>query len=230
VVNKLVNNFTGTLIKNRVFTLVYRCMFIAACSVGLILNFFIRQGRFDSLSLIYYTNQSNLLCVIYFAALVVCMVPHLRDDANVILLPRVKGALTLMITVTMLVYHFLLAGNLPASEKIHFYRWLSNTLLHYVAPAMVILDWILFDLKRAFKLFDPLIWLLIPLVYAIFTMIRAEIGRVMSGGSRFPYFFLDIDAIGWNGVLFYVGVFAVAFTALGYIIYFLDRYAFDKPH
>ena len=217
-------------IKNRIVALIYRCLIVAACSVGLVLNIFTRQGRFHSESLIYYTNLSNLICLLYFLFLAARMAISLKNDAKgaVTLIPRMKGAFTLMIAVTMLVYHFLLAGGkAPVYDGINFQRWLSSTLLHYAAPAMVILDWVLFDPKRVFRIFDPLLWLIIPLLYAIFTLIRAEIGGEMAGrGSRFPYFFLDIDAIGWGGMLGYVGVFAVAFTALGYIMLLLDWKAF----
>jgi hypothetical protein len=212
-------------IKNRIAAMVFRILILAACSGGLALNFFIRQGHFDSESLIYYTNLSNLFCLLYFIPLVARM----ARDGNVTLLPRLKGAFTLMMTITMLVYHFvLMGGNVPAYDGTQ--RWLANALLHYAAPAMVILDWILFDPKRVFRVFDPLLWLLIPLLYAIFTLIRAEIGGVMGGGgSRFPYFFLDVDAIGWGGMLGYVGVFAVVFAVLGYIMFLLDRYVFGRP-
>ena len=220
-------------IKNRAAALIYRCLILAACSVGLALNLFIRQSRFDSESLIYYTNLSNLLCFLYFVPLTARMAIHYRDGTKnvVTLFPRIKGAFTLMITVTILVYHFLLAGGkMPMYDGIHFQRWLANTLLHYVAPAMVILDWILFDPKRVFHKLDPLFWLIIPLLYALFTIIRAEIGGEMgSKGSRFPYFFLDVDAIGWSGMLVYAGAIAVVFTALGYVMLLLDRYAFGKP-
>ena len=220
-------------IKNRIIALIYRCLIIAACSVGLVLNVFTRQGRFHSESLIYYTNLSNLICLLYFLFLVARMAISLRDDAKGVVtpFPRLKGAFTLMIAVTMLIYHFLLAGGkAPVYNGINFQRWLSNLLLHYAAPAMVILDWILFDPKRVFRVFDPLLWLLIPLLYAVFAFIRAEIGGEMGGrASRFPYFFLDIDAIGWSGVLRFTGAFAVAFTILGYIMLLLDRYAFGKP-
>jgi len=212
-------------INNLIVALVYRCLILAACSAGLGLNFFIRQGRFDSQSLIYYTNLSNLLCFLYFAALVARMAIHLRDGATgaVTLLPRLKGAFTLMVAITLLVYHFVLAGgNVPAYDGTQ--RWMANALLHYFAPALVILDWILFDPKRVFSWFDPLLWLIIPLLYAIFTFIRAEIGGQMGGrGSRFPYFFLDVDALGWGKVLGYIGIIAVVFTALGYIMLLLDR-------
>jgi hypothetical protein len=218
-------------IKNRIVALIYRCLIIAACSVGLVLNVFTRQGRFHPESLIYYTNLSNLICLLYFVLLVARMVISLKDGAKgaVTLFPRMKGAFTLMIAVTMLVYHFLLAGGMPQwYDGTNFQRWLANTLLHYTAPAMVILDWILFDPKRVFHRFDPLLWLLIPLLYAIFTLIRAEVGGEMANGSRFPYFFLDVDAIGWGGMLGYVGVFAVVFAALGYIMLLLDWKAFGK--
>ena len=218
--------------ENQAVALVYRCLFLAVCSVGLALNFFIRQGRFDSESLVYYTNLSNLLCFIYFVPLVARMAISLRDGTGgvVTLFPRLKGALTLMIAVTILVYHFLLAGGkAPEYDGAHLQRWLANTLLHYAAPAMVILDWVLFDPKHTFRVFDPLLWLIIPLLYAVFAFIRAEIGGEIRGrDSRFPYFFLDVDAIGWSGVLLYAGAFAVAFTALGYIMLLLDRYAFGK--
>ncbi|MDR1804003.1 MAG: Pr6Pr family membrane protein [Treponema sp.] len=212
-------------IKNRIAAMVFRILVLAACSVGLALNLFIRQSSFHSESLIYYTNLSNLLCFLYFIPLVARMAIHLRDDSNaaVTLFPRLKGAFTLMMTITMLVYHFvLMGGNVPAYDGTQ--RWLANALLHYAAPAMVILDWVLFDPRRVFRVFDPLLWLLIPLLYAIFTLIRAEVGGEMGGrGSRFPYFFLDVDAIGWGGMLAYVGAFAVVFAALGYIMLLLDR-------
>ena len=217
-------------IKNRAIALIYRCLLLATCSVGLALNFFIRQGRFDSLSLIYYTNLSNLLCLIYFIPLAVRTALRPQGDNNITLLPRLKGALTLMIAVTMLVYHFLLAGGKPPMyDGTQLQRWLANTLLHYAAPALVILDWILFDPKRAFRWFDPLLWLVIPLLYAIFVLLRAEIGGEIAGrGSRVPYFFLDIDAIGWGQVLGYIGIIAFVFTALGYAMLLLDRYAFGR--
>jgi hypothetical protein len=207
-------------IKNRIAAMVFRILILAACSVGLALNLFIRQSSFHSESLIYYTNLSNLFCILYFVPLVA----HMAWGNAVTLLPRLKGAFALMMTITMLVYHFVLMGGaVPAYDGSQ--RWLANALLHYAAPAMVILDWILFDPRRVFRVFDPLLWLLIPLLYAIFTLIRAEIGGEMGGrGSRFPYFFLDVDAIGWSGMLGYVGIFALVFAALGYIMFLLDRY------
>gem|GEM_PF-4103594 len=84
------------------------------------------------------------------------------------LLPRLKGAFTLMITITMIIYHFMLSG-LYADGDFSFF--LQNLILHYIVPSMVILDWILFDLKRTFHSLDPLYWLSIPILYSAFPLL-----------------------------------------------------------
>jgi len=96
---------------------------------------------------------------------------------------------------------------------------------------MVIFDWVLFDPKRTFSVFDPLYWLSIPFIYAIFALIRAEVGgmlHVQGRSTRYPYFFLDIDEIGWSGMITYVIIFAFVFALLGYIIWALDRFIFGR--
>jgi hypothetical protein len=55
-------------------------------------------------------------------------------------------------------------------------------------------------------------------------LIRAEIGGIITGlGSRFPYFFLDIDVIGWMGLLAYVAIITIGFIAVGYAMVLIDR-------
>jgi hypothetical protein len=140
-------------------------------------------------------------------------------------LPRIKGAFTMMITVTMIIYHVLLAGGkFPLYTGGDFMFWLSLILLHYISPLMVILDWLLLSPKRAFRLYDPLIWTAIPFAYVIAMLIRAEIGGIITGiGSRFPYFFLDIDLIGWMVMSGYVAVITFGFILVGYAMVLIDR-------
>ncbi len=74
----------------------------------------------------------------------------------------------------------------------------------------------LFCPKRAFRWHDPIIWAAVPITYVIAMLIRAEIGGTIIGlNSRFPYFFLDIDAIGWAGMLGYSAVISLIFVAIG---------------
>ena len=39
----------------------------------------------------------------------------------------------------------------------------------------------------------------------------------------YPYFFVNLDTQGVSGVLMWIGILAVAFTAVGYLFYGLDR-------
>jgi hypothetical protein len=143
------------------------------------------------------------------------------------MLPRVKGAFTLMITATFLVYLFMLSRTDFSMMSVSFN--VANVVLHYVVPVMVILDWLLFDKKRSYRWSDPFMWAVIPLLYLQFVFIRAEVGGVLTArGSRYPYFFLDIDAIGISAVLIYVLIFMVAFIVMGYVYVLVDRLLLKK--
>ena len=213
-------------IKNRVVALMYRCVLIVVCGIGLYITTGLYRGSFSSNSLVYYTTLSNLLCFLFYILLIILNAANLEKGDKVarVFFPHLKGAFTLMITITMMVYHFMLAGLYTDGD---FSFQLQNLILHYIVPIMVIFDWILFDPKQIFRRTDPLYWLSIPILYAVFSLIRAEIGGMLPGRStRYPYFFLDIDEIGWSGVLTYVALFALVFAILGYVIWALDRFIF----
>ena len=213
---------------------------IAASGAGLIVLSGISGGasavRWANL-FVYYTNLSNLACFLMFLYIAV-------NDASGFIKMRIagkangagdfpapyyltKGAVLMMTTVTMFVYHLMLSStgfimrvNADSNLKT------ANTLLHYVAPCLSLLDWILFTEKNKLKRHYPLIWLTLPFAYFIFTLIRARLGGpepLPGTASRFPYYFLDVDALGISGVFMYVLILTAAFAALGYIIFFIDK-------
>jgi hypothetical protein len=92
--------------------------------------------------------------------------------------------------------------------------YLGNICVHYLAPLLTLLQWIIFadksvDFSVCFK------WLLIPLVYFIFAMIRAKSGvPIDKTGSLYPYPFMDLDRLGikkftLNVLCAFVGAFLV---------------------
>ena len=124
------------------------------------------------------------------------------------------------IIVTGMVYHFMLAGKFEMQGTL----WLSNTLLHYVVPIMTFLDWILFDKKGDYKKYSPLLWIILPVLYFIYINIRVEAGGILGPyGSKYPYYFMDIDVLGIEKVLIINMIMVLFFIILGYIIVFLDR-------
>lgn len=212
-------------INNKKITVLYRTLFLVLCSYGLALNLGITKGQFNTNILWFYTILSNLACLIY---ILMCQVKTINlwnstDAFSTTAFPRFKGAITLCITVTFLIYHFLLVPNAFAMDPEFSIYSLSNILVHYVIPIMIILDWLLFDVKGRVQIFDPLMWLSLPLIYFVVMTLRGKIvGTILIAESKYPYFFMDFDVLGFWVVLRNVGVLIVFFILLGYLVKFID--------
>lgn len=229
---QIVHKDENMCIKNRICALVFRCIMLLTCGFGLSVFLGLQTGQIKWSALIYYTNLSNLVCFLFYTILTVKTIVELKNDGakgTTTLLPHFKGAFVMMITVTFLIYHFMLGSGFSMTEDRGVSFNIANNMLHYVTPIMVILDWLLFDKKKTYRWFDPLLWLIIPYIYFAFALIRAEIGGVITGrDSRYPYFFIDVDALGWSGVATYVAVITIAFTALGYLLFLIDKVQFKR--
>ncbi|ACN83254.1 Pr6Pr family membrane protein [Brachyspira hyodysenteriae] len=201
------------------FSIIYKIIIIIIGSFAVLHGFFYDNFKLDIETAYYFTYQSNILVIVYF----------ILDIINIIkkketFYPRFKGAVTMSITVTFLVYHFLLSPTADDYKGLYYTR---NIILHYILPIMTIFDYIIFDKKGIYKIVDPLLWLIIPFVYFAFILIRARIGSPFSDGSYYPYFFVDIDKYGLKTVLRNVFFITLFFDFLGYIEYFIDRF-FNK--
>ncbi len=209
-------------IRNTYFKQIYRLLFLFLCEAGIVLQYAAvsKDGNAAMLTC-YYTILSNMVCFLYFAVLVVAQ----RKKEN----PLLKGSVTMCIAVTGLVYHFMLNGVMEANaEKVSPVLLAGNILVHYVVPAMVVLDYFLFFPKGQYKSLHLIAWLVLPYLYFGFALLRAEISDTRFSGfggaqSRYPYPFMDVDLYGWDKVLLIVLGITVAFLALGYIAYVIDR-------
>ena len=209
-------------IRNTYFKQIYRLLFLFLCEAGILLQYAaVSQSGNAAMLSCYYTVLSNILCFVYFAVLVVAQ----RKKEN----PLVKGSVTMCIAVTGIVYHFLLDGMMEANAaSVSPVLDAGNFLVHTVVPVMVVLDYFLFFPKGQYKSLHPIAWLVLPYLYFGFIWLRAEISYSLFSGfggakSRYPYPFLDVDLYGWDKVLLIVLGITVAFLALGYIAYVLDR-------
>ena len=218
-------------IQNETVQKTYRMIFLFLCEMGIVLQYAIiaRIGKPAVLSC-YYTIQSNFVCLFYFAYL---MIRNPKKEN-----PTVKGAVVLCIMITGLIYHFMLNGAMEAGvgavAEVTMTEILANTLVHYVVPIMTFVDYILFSPKGQYKWYHPFTWLIIPAIYVVFILIRAEVSTLMfagfNGKSRYPYPFVDVDMFGVGKVLLMVGGILVAFLILGYIICGLDKLVGKLEH
>ena len=96
---------------------------------------------------------------------------------------------------------------------------------------MYIADWFLFYERKKTKWYYPIESVGFPFAYILFLMIHAVILKFDSSilipttttPLIYPYFFVNLETQGVSGVLMWVGILSVAFIAVGYLFFGLDR-------
>ena len=218
------------MIKNRTVQLIYETIY---CTLGLI-GCVASIGIFDNINLIrwdfyvHFTNISNFLCIgVMFAALI--QTAKKKEDSYVTAVPVLKFIGMLGILLTFLVFNFMLAG---AEGRDPQANWRVGSLIfHVTLPIMYIADWFLFYERKKCKWFYPIVSISFPLAYAVFLLIQAIIlkfdSSILIPNSTtpliYPYFFVNLDTLGVSGVLMWVGILAVAFVAVGFLFFGLDK-------
>jgi hypothetical protein len=114
-----------------------------------------------------------------------------------------RGAVTLYITVTFLVFAILLQGAGYFSYE--------SLVLHYIVPIGFILDWFLTEWENKYEWKYLLVWILYPIIYLVYTMIAG------AQSGFYPYFFLDVVKLGWSVFLMWVALLVAIFVLLGMI-------------
>lgn len=103
----------------------------------------------------------------------------------------------------------------------------GEKLVHYITPVLVLVDWILFDDHNRYKNSCIFSWLCSPVGYFLLTLLLSAMGMTYPSSpgvvSRYPYFFMDPDQLGWGQVLINIVIFAVIAIVLNAIIVGLDN-------
>jgi hypothetical protein len=111
-------------------------------------------------------------------------------------------------------------------------NWRIGSLcFHVVLPVLYIADWFLFYERKQCQWYYPIASIGFPLAYAIFLLIQAIIlgfdSSILIPTTTtpliYPYFFVNLDTQGVPGVLMWIAILSVAFVAVGYLFYGLDR-------
>lgn len=151
--------------------------------------------------LAFFTTLSVIAVLGYFAIVLYWMVRRGTTDP---VAPRLRGGITLWIVATALISHFIVEGGaspFPAmfdDDPAIAVEYRSRFAMHYVIPAMVLFDWIVFGPHGIVRWRDGLWWLLFPFAYGIISILRGQWFPDVS--DRFPYPFFDPTISGWGGV------------------------------
>ena len=218
------------MIKNRTTQLLFQTIYCTLGFVGCVASL----GIFDNIRMIrwdcyvHFTNISNYFCLAVMLAGLI-QTARKKEDSYVSAVPMLKFIGMLGILLTFLVFNIMLAG---AEGRDPQANWRVNSLcFHVVLPVMYIADWFLFYERKTCKWYYPIASIAFPLIYVIFLLIQAIILKfdtsilipTTTTPLIYPYFFVNLDTQGVSGVLMWIGILAVAFTAVGYLFYGLDR-------
>lgn len=205
------------MIRNTKIRLGFQLLYCALAVVGFLAQLGVFQGVLNRSYLVYYTNLSNLICMIFGFCSLAWLLRGGEDFA-----PALKFVFSIMILVTFILYNGLLSNY---SSIIAYFSSLKNGLNHGILPVLFVLDWVLFYRRGTTKWTYPLLSILPPAIYVVYILIRAAIldatGR--TAAVVYPYYFLNLDNLGWGGFLSWMGGLLIAFLALGYALCALDH-------
>ena len=218
------------MIKNRTVQLIYQTIY---CTLGLV-GSVACLGIFDNFKLfrwdfyVYFTNISNFLCLgVMFAGLIQTI--RKKEDSPVSAAPLAKFIGMLGILLTFLVFNLVLAGAAGRDPQLN---WrIGSVTFHVILPILYIADWFLFYERKKCKWYYPVASIGFPLAYAIFLIIHAALlnfdtSIYVPGTTNpliYPYFFVNFETQGVGGVIMWIAILAVAFVAVGFGFYGLDR-------
>ncbi|MFJ3308593.1 Pr6Pr family membrane protein [Streptomyces sp. NPDC086549] len=173
----------------------------------------------------YFSVQAGALL-----ALVFVISAHRAWTARRPLPSAVTGATLLYAVISALAYHLLLAHTAPPFSMTGattppapwHSEWIAAQLLHKAAPAAAVLDWLLLTTPGRLHLRQAAAWLLYPLAYLAFTLIRGEL-LLPGDPGRYLYPFLNVEQHGYRGVLANALLLGLAIYALAILLIALDH-------
>nr|WP_314842326.1 Pr6Pr family membrane protein [uncultured Microbacterium sp.] len=212
-------------VNSRPVALAYRLIALATIVTGVVRHSDILTGQPSWTTLLFYTMVSNLICLAWMLVLVVRTARDLRRGGargTSTPSPRLSGAVMMAITVTMLIYLVVLVPTRFADGDTDVFS-LTDNLIHIVTPVLMIVDWLLFVPKGAFRWIDPLLWTLVPYAYLVWAFVHGALGGEFTPGQKYPYPFMNVDALGIAGVAQWIVALTFALIAVGFVYVVLDR-------
>lgn len=157
----------------------------------------------------YFTHLTNLMIVLIYLA-------NLTGARRLgwARHPRTEALMAGYIALVMVFYHFLLAPYFT------FEGWLlvATILLHYVAPTLYLLWWLLFARHGGLRFADIPLMLAPGLIYVALILARGALTGI------YPYDILDAAKNGYDGVAIGVGIISAAVAAFSALAVLIDRW------
>jgi hypothetical protein len=97
-------------------------------------------------------------------------------------------------------------------------QWVADAILHDVIPVGYVLYWLIFGPRAGLRWKDALAWLAYPAVYLEYVLARGAVSKL------YPYPFMDVNVLGYGGVLAHAAVFLLVFLGMGLLVVAVGRW------
>jgi hypothetical protein len=149
----------------------------------------VERGTFNAGNFFsFFTVGSNILAVVAFLIGAFAVYSGKKSRA----IDYFRGAVTFFMVITGIVFATLLSG--VQGVQLTAVPW-DNIVLHYIIPIAITIDWFMDHPKYRFATRDVLGWLIFPVVYLVYSLIRGSIV------NWYPYPFLNPANGGYTQIL-----------------------------
>lgn len=195
------------MLKNRKFLISYKIFFalLGFSAVVTEIATLIERGIFNAVNFFsFFTIESNVLVFITLLLSAVAVAAGKNDR-----LGGLRSAVTVYILVVGIGFSFLLAG--LEDVALTAVPW-DNAVLHYILPGAMLIDLLIDRPKNKLRFGRSLYWLLFPLVYLIYSLVRGALTH------WYPYPFLNPNTNGYGSIAITAGCLLILGLALIWIV------------
>lgn len=163
------------------------------------------------ITLSYFTNLTNTLVVVMAASLLSGRGRLARWFSSA----PAQAAFSLYILFVGLAFWFVLGG--PQDVEA-WWLWIPEVTAHTLSPLLGVVWWVTSIERGRLRLWHPVAWLSYPIAYLGYWLVRGPIV------GEYPYFFIDVDELGYAGVAVWTGILVAGFLVLGLVMWVIDRF------
>ncbi len=161
----------------------------------------------------YMTIWTNILIALFFVLSLI----RPKSKLNGIFQNQiVQTGLLVYILVVAIIYHLLLSGTWNPKGL----QYIVDINLHSTVPLLYLVYWVFYSERGTQKFKNALIWLIYPILYAIYTFFRGEIIQ------EYPYPFINVTQLGYETVFKNFLLLSGAYYVFGIFIVAIDRLLF----
>ena len=158
----------------------------------------------------YFTITTNIIVATTLTAIAFFRVTRFGRFASK---PSTQAAVASYITIVGAVYSLFLRSVWDPAG----WQAVADHALHDVMPLLTVLYWFVFAPKAGIVLRDLAKWLIYPIVYIVYSLVRgAFVGW-------YPYWFVDVTQFGYPKSLAHTGFVLIAFAVVGFIFVMLAK-------